>query len=91
MSFKLGLYTYLAASIRQVVDVPVIAFGRIVDPLQADKVLAAGEAGSGHHESRPDRRPASAEQGAGRPAGRLFASAWGTTRAASTASTRVAG
>ncbi len=44
MSFKLGLYTYLAASIRQVVDVPVIAFGRIVDPVQADKVLAAGEA-----------------------------------------------
>ncbi len=44
MSFKLGLYTYLAASIRQVVDVPVITFGRIVDPVQADKVLAAGEA-----------------------------------------------
>ena len=44
MSFKLGLYTYLAASIRKVVDVPVIAFGRIVDPVQADKVLAAGEA-----------------------------------------------
>ena len=44
MSFKLGLYTYLASSIRQVVDVPVIAFGRIVDPVQADKVLAAGEA-----------------------------------------------
>ncbi len=44
MSFKLGLYTYLAASIRQVVDVPVITFGRIVDPVQADKILAAGEA-----------------------------------------------
>ena len=44
MSFQLGLYTYLAASIRQVVDVPVITFGRIVDPVQADKVLAAGEA-----------------------------------------------
>ena len=44
MSFKLGLYTYLAASIRQVVDVPVMAFGRIVDPTQAEKVLAAGEA-----------------------------------------------
>ena len=44
MSFKLGLYTYLAASIRKVVDVPVIAFGRIVDPVQAEKVLAAGEA-----------------------------------------------
>ena len=44
MSFKLGLYTHLAASIRQVVNVPVIGFGRIVDPIQADKILAAGEA-----------------------------------------------
>lgn len=44
MSFNLGLYTYLAASIRQVVDVPVITFGRIVDPTQADKILVAGEA-----------------------------------------------
>ena len=44
MSYKLGLYTYLAASIRKVVDVPVIAFGRIVDPVQADKVLIAGDA-----------------------------------------------
>ncbi|MCE9592293.1 MAG: NAD(P)-binding protein [Planctomycetes bacterium] len=44
MSFKLGCYTYLAASIRKVVDVPVIAFGRIVDPVQADKILANGEA-----------------------------------------------
>jgi 2,4-dienoyl-CoA reductase-like NADH-dependent reductase (Old Yellow Enzyme family)/thioredoxin reductase len=44
MSFGLGLYTYLAASIRKVVSAPVIAFGRIVDPVQAEKVLAAGEA-----------------------------------------------
>ena len=44
MSFKLGLYTYLAASIRKVVEAPVIAYGRIVDPVQAEKVLAAGEA-----------------------------------------------
>jgi len=44
MSFKLGLYTYLAASIRQVVDVPVITFGRIVDPVQADKILENGDA-----------------------------------------------
>jgi NADPH-dependent 2,4-dienoyl-CoA reductase/sulfur reductase-like enzyme len=44
MSFKLGLYTYLAASIRQVVDVPVITFGRIVDPVQADKILVNGDA-----------------------------------------------
>jgi 2,4-dienoyl-CoA reductase-like NADH-dependent reductase (Old Yellow Enzyme family)/thioredoxin reductase len=44
MSFKLGLYTYLAASIRKIVNVPVITFGRIVDPVQAEKVLASGEA-----------------------------------------------
>lgn len=44
MSFKLGVYTYLAASIRQVVSVPVMATARIVDPVQAEKVLAAGEA-----------------------------------------------
>jgi len=44
MSFKLGLYTYLAATIRKVVKAPVIAFGRIVDPVQAEKILAAGEA-----------------------------------------------
>ena len=44
MSFKLGLYTYLAASVRKIVDVPVIAFGRIVDPVQADKIIANGEA-----------------------------------------------
>jgi dimethylglycine catabolism A len=44
MSFNLGLYTYLAASIRKVVDVPVIAFGRLVDPVLAEKILAAGEA-----------------------------------------------
>ena len=44
MSFNLGLYTYLSASIRQVVEVPVIGFGRLVDPVQAEKVLAAGEA-----------------------------------------------
>lgn len=44
MSFKLGLYGYLSASIRQIVDVPVIVTGRIVDPIQADKLLAAGQA-----------------------------------------------
>jgi 2,4-dienoyl-CoA reductase-like NADH-dependent reductase (Old Yellow Enzyme family)/thioredoxin reductase len=44
MSFKLGLYTYLAAIVRKFVGVPVIAFGRIVDPVQAEKVIAAGEA-----------------------------------------------
>lgn len=44
MSFKLGVYTHLSASIRQAVRVPVIATGRIVDPIQADKVIAAGQA-----------------------------------------------
>jgi 2,4-dienoyl-CoA reductase-like NADH-dependent reductase (Old Yellow Enzyme family)/thioredoxin reductase len=44
MSFELGCYTYLAASIRGVVDVPVIATGRIVDPVQAEKILAEGQA-----------------------------------------------
>jgi 2,4-dienoyl-CoA reductase-like NADH-dependent reductase (Old Yellow Enzyme family) len=42
MSFSLGTYTHLSASIRQVVDVPVIATGRIVDPVQAERVLADG-------------------------------------------------
>jgi len=44
MSFGLGLYTHLAASIRKIVNVPVIATGRIVDPVQADRILAEGQA-----------------------------------------------
>jgi hypothetical protein len=44
MSFKLGVYTYLSASIRQVVDVPVIATARIVDPVQAERIIADGQA-----------------------------------------------
>jgi 2,4-dienoyl-CoA reductase-like NADH-dependent reductase (Old Yellow Enzyme family) len=44
MSFGLGLYTHLSASIRKVVNVPVIATGRIVDPVQADRILAQGQA-----------------------------------------------
>lgn len=44
MSFRLGVYKELAASIRKVVSVPVIATGRIVDPVQADKLLAEGYA-----------------------------------------------
>ena len=44
MSFGLGCYTYLAASVRKVVGVPVIATGRIVDPVQADRILAEGQA-----------------------------------------------
>jgi 2,4-dienoyl-CoA reductase-like NADH-dependent reductase (Old Yellow Enzyme family) len=44
MSFPLGVYASLSASIRQVVDVPVIMTGRVVDPVQADKLIAEGQA-----------------------------------------------
>jgi dimethylglycine catabolism A len=44
MSFKLGVYTHLSASIREVVNVPVIATARIVDPVQADRIIAEGKA-----------------------------------------------
>ena len=44
MSFPLGVYSPLAAGIRQVVDVPVILTGRVVDPVQADKIIAEGSA-----------------------------------------------
>ena len=44
MSFRLGVYTHLSASIRSVVDVPVIATARIVDPVQADRIIAEGQA-----------------------------------------------
>lgn len=44
MSFKLGVYAHLSAGIRAVVDVPVIVTGRVVDPVQADKILAEGQA-----------------------------------------------
>jgi NADPH-dependent 2,4-dienoyl-CoA reductase/sulfur reductase-like enzyme len=44
MSFPLGVYASLSASIRQVVDVPVIVTGRVVDPIQADRLIAEGHA-----------------------------------------------
>ena len=44
MSFQLGVYADLAASIRQVVDVPVLVTGRVVDPVQADRLIAEGKA-----------------------------------------------
>lgn len=44
MNFPIGCYTYLAAHIREVVNVPVIAVGRIIDPIQADKILEEGQA-----------------------------------------------
>ena len=44
MSFKLGVYAHLSAGIRAVVDVPVIVTGRVVDPIQADRIIAEGQA-----------------------------------------------
>jgi mycofactocin system FadH/OYE family oxidoreductase 2 len=44
MYMPLGSYVHLAAGIKEVVDVPVIAVGRINDPLQAEKILADGHA-----------------------------------------------
>ncbi len=44
MAFPLGLYAPLAASIRNVVDVPVIATGRINDPTVAERLLTEGQA-----------------------------------------------
>lgn len=44
MSFKLGVYAHLSAGIRAVVDVPVIVTGRVVDPVQADRIIAEGQA-----------------------------------------------
>lgn len=44
MSFPQGLYASLIATVRAVVDVPVIATGRINDPIVAEKILQAGQA-----------------------------------------------
>ncbi|RIK72152.1 MAG: N-methylproline demethylase [Planctomycetota bacterium] len=44
MSFRLGVYTHLSAKVREAVGVPVIATARIVDPVQADRVIAEGRA-----------------------------------------------
>jgi thioredoxin reductase len=44
MSFPLGVYASLSAAIRQVVDVPVIAMGRINDPAVAERILTDGQA-----------------------------------------------
>jgi len=44
MSFPLALFTGLAASIKAVVGVPVIATGRINDPAIAERVLRDGQA-----------------------------------------------
>jgi mycofactocin system FadH/OYE family oxidoreductase 2 len=44
MYIPLGAFVPLAAAIREVVKVPVVAVGRITDPVQAEKILADGHA-----------------------------------------------
>jgi len=44
MYFPLSSFVYCAAAVKQVVDIPVIARGRITDPIQAEQILAAGQA-----------------------------------------------
>jgi 2,4-dienoyl-CoA reductase-like NADH-dependent reductase (Old Yellow Enzyme family)/thioredoxin reductase len=44
MNFPLACFSYLAGSIREVVREPVIAVGRIVDPVVAERVLTEGQA-----------------------------------------------
>jgi len=44
MYFPLGFAVYLASAIKQVVDVPVMAVGRIIDPVQAETILTEGHA-----------------------------------------------
>jgi len=44
MYFPLGSTTYLAASIKEVVSIPVIARGRIIDPIQAEQILESSQA-----------------------------------------------
>ena len=44
MYFPLGFAVYLASAIKKVVDVPVMTVGRIIDPVQAEKILAEGHA-----------------------------------------------
>lgn len=42
MYFPLGAFVHVAAAIKEVVDVPVMAVGRINDPQQAEDVIASG-------------------------------------------------
>ena len=44
MSIPLGFAEYLSAEIKKITDLPVIAFGRINDPVQAERILADGNA-----------------------------------------------
>ncbi len=42
MYVPLGAMAYMASAIKQVVNIPVMAVGRIIDPIQAEKLLAEG-------------------------------------------------
>ncbi len=44
MTIPLGFGEYLSAAVKKEVDVPVIAFGRINDPVQAEQILENGTA-----------------------------------------------
>lgn len=44
MSFPAGFAAYLAAGVREVVNIPVVAIKRINDPILAEKILADGQA-----------------------------------------------
>jgi len=44
MYYPLNSFVYLAAAVKQVVDVPVVARGRITDPVQAEEILANNQA-----------------------------------------------
>ncbi|MDP2919663.1 MAG: FAD-dependent oxidoreductase [Dehalococcoidia bacterium] len=44
MYYPLSSFVYLAAALKQVVDIPVVARGRITDPIQAEEILAKGQA-----------------------------------------------
>ena len=44
MYFPLNSFVYCAAAVKQVVDIPVIARGRISDPVQAEQILADNQA-----------------------------------------------
>ena len=44
MYYPLNSFVYCASAIKQVIDVPVFARGRIQDPIQAEQILAEGHA-----------------------------------------------
>jgi 2,4-dienoyl-CoA reductase-like NADH-dependent reductase (Old Yellow Enzyme family)/thioredoxin reductase len=44
MNFPLGAFVYIAAGIKQVVELPVVAVGRINDPVLAENILANNQA-----------------------------------------------